>query len=415
MRAEIICVGKDFVAGKSSSVTKYLSGFFSSAGIEVSRITVIPGNINSLVDIMNDVSARSKLVCIVGGQGAYDSNITNKALSKVLGLQLRFSRKALESISKYYAKQAIEVPTVSEKQADIPEGAEVLENSKGSTPALIIQNENNYFLIIPGSLKEVRSILSSDLHNRLKSRFESSIIKTAILHIFGLCGSVASSELEEIISREKVLEEGVVEFCFGDTCEGTDLTIHLKGRNELLMDELMHKLKNEVYTVMGDRIFGEGSDTLEAALGRRLASSRLTLSVAESCTGGLLSSRITDAPGSSLYFKQGSVVYSNKAKSNYLGISKDIINEKGAVSSEVALEMSDKIKSLAGSDYAIGVTGYAGPGVNDIDDPGRGYIAITNENNREVIEVRFSGSRKEVKEKFAASAMGFLWQRLKKT
>jgi nicotinamide-nucleotide amidase len=278
---------------------------------------------------------------------------------------------------------------------------------------MIEMPDKKFLILLPGPPEEVEYIFKNYLMDFFKERFERRIKKTSIIRIAGFCETEAASRLKNIIETERHLEEGDIEFYFEPRMYGVDLIIEVWWDNELLVDEILHKTKSEVYSELGDDIFGEADDTIEAVVGRLLSKKRKTLSVAESCTGGLLSSSITDAPGSSIYFKQGIVTYSTTAKVKQLGINENLIKKSGPVSENVALEMAGAVKKISGSDYALSVTGYAGPAGGRKAAAGTGYIGLATPGSVKAVQVQYSGSRKKVKSKFVSTALQLLWRELK--
>ncbi|NLB34977.1 MAG: nicotinamide-nucleotide amidohydrolase family protein, partial [Elusimicrobia bacterium] len=354
MRAEIIFSGNELLSRKTAASFEYLADYLALAGISLSRATLSSGDASEFGAVIKAVFDRSDLILIIRGSFERDYLI-REAIEESLQLKFHFSRKAMENVARYFALQGKEVPVASEVQAEIPEGAQVLENRRGSAPGIIFEKQNKLLIVLPAGLNEIEDILKAGLYQELKTRYGSRIIKKCRLHFFGISEHEGAEILKEIIQKENQLDEGIIEFNLEGTPEGFDFIIILKGRNEILIDKLLQKMKNEAQTLVGDRMFGEDGLALERTLGRLLGATRLTLSVAESCTGGLLSSRITDAPGSSLYFKQGAVVYSSRAKIDYLGLNPETIKTHGAVSEETASEMARKIKEKTGSDCALAV------------------------------------------------------------
>ncbi len=412
MRSEIINVGDELLSGRVSESCAFLSRGLSSIGLQAERIITSKDDPGELKDILSGASERAELVFIVGGLGAAYDDITRGAAAAFLERKLRFSRRAMANVARYFASRGEKVPNSCEKQAEVIEGAEVLVNNRGSSPGQMVEERGLILVLLPGPVAEVRDILEGGLLEKLKSRFESRIIRSSRIRLLGVCEGEAFEKLAEIIRTERELEEGVLDFSFEDTPAGCDFIIKCSGTNELLVDELIHKTKAEVYDVLKENIYAEGEETLEGALGRVLAEKRMTLSVAESCTGGLLSSRITDASGSSVYFRQGLVVYSTRAKTRFLGVDEGIIKKHGAVSGETAIEMARRAKELSGSSCAVSVTGYAGPGAGEGGKPGTGYVALSIGDEKKLLKVAFTGPRKEIKERFVAAALGFLWETL---
>ncbi|MFC2091804.1 CinA family nicotinamide mononucleotide deamidase-related protein [Elusimicrobiota bacterium] len=413
-RCEVINVGNELLVNKESQSISEVKKSLSSIGLKVSRITTVGDNEKELLDTLGEVVSRSDIVIVVGGMGSTHDDITRKTVAAFFKKELRFSREAMEDVARYFARRGVDIPGCCDNQAQIIEGSRILKNSQGSSPGqLIMSDDGKIMALLPGPINEVRYILNNELISFLKEKYERSIKKSLIIHFSNICETDVYNKLKEIIDTEQQLEKGDIEFVLESDEGNTDLVIDCWWDNEMLVDEILHKVRSEIYDILSDNIYGENEDTIENVIGRMLTKKRKTLSVAESCTGGLLASIITDSPGSSIYFKQGIITYSNQAKSDQLGIDKKILKEHGAVSSKTAVLMADNYKKISGADYTLSVTGYAGSADSEKNAPGTGYIGISAENGTNVEIVRFSGSRKDIKRKFAFHALDLLWRNLR--
>jgi len=415
VKCEIINIGNELIENKASESTLLVSSALSSIGIKAKRITTVGDDKEELANILKEAVSRSEIIIAIGGLGSTPDDITKEVISKTLNIKLEFSRKAMENIARYFASQGRDVPECCDSQANMLKGARMLLNSKGSSPGQILELENKKILVLlPGPKKEVEYIIKDEFQDFLKEKYEIRIKKTAVIHVANLCESEVADKLKDILDTERHLEEGDVEFHFESYMGGVNLVINVWWDNELLVDEILHKTKSEIYDILKENIIGENEDTIESVVGRLLTKKKKTLAAAESCTGGLLASKITDAPGSSVYFKQAVVTYSTGAKVKQLNINADTIKKHGAVSEEIAKEMAENIKKISGASYALSVTGYAGPSSAKGVKAGAGYIGLAAPEKTEIKKVEFSGSRKDVKKKFAFSALEMLWRNLKK-
>jgi len=414
MTCEIINIGKEFLRGQKKECSSWVAASAVSAfGIEVRKIITLADEKDEIVSVLNSVINENRILVLIGGMGSTPDDITREAVSQFTGRELVFSMEAMENVAAFFAKRRLEVPEECRNQANIIAGAKVLKNTKGSSPGQFIEENNKIIVLLPGPPEEVSDIVEHQLVHILRKRFEEGIRKVTNIHVLGMCEVEVAKKIKDILETERKLEGGEVDFYFDSKIEGTDLIISVSGSDEMLVDELMHKTKAEVYSEIGDCICGENKESLEIAVGRMLTKKRKTISIAESCTGGLLSSKITDAPGSSVYFKHSEVVYSTNSKIKQLGISEKIIKKFSAVSSETAKEMANKIRKKAQTDISLAVTGYAGPGSPEGSKAGEGYISLSTEKKTDVKKVFFSGDRKLVKEKFALEALILLWKYLK--
>ncbi|MFW6134445.1 MAG: CinA family nicotinamide mononucleotide deamidase-related protein [Elusimicrobiota bacterium] len=414
MRCAIINIGNELLEGELSNSSAIVSDLISTAGIKINRIITVGDNPEDIKDTLKESISRSKIIITIGGLGSTPDDITKNIVAEVIERKMKFSRKAMENVARYFACKGEDTPGECDSQGYIIEGAEVIENPKGSSPAEIIEiDKDKTIIMLPGPADEVEDIFKKKIMRLLKERYESGLKKSVIIHVLGLCSFDVSQKLKEILETESHLEEGEINFNFKETMQGCDVIVTCWGDNELLLDELLHKTKSEIYSKIVEHIYGENNQTLESVVGNMLMKKKKSLAVAESCTGGLLSSKITDTPGSSVCFKLGLVTYSSQAKIAQLKIEKEIISKYGAVSEQVAREMAEKVKEIAGAQYSISVTGYAGPTGGVEEEAGGGYIGMCAENDTKVEHLKFSGLRKKIKQKFASAALGMLWKELK--
>jgi len=339
----------------------------------------------------------------------------------VLKKKLVFDKEVMHEIAAHFAKRDLEMPKENERQAYIIEGARVIPNKVGTAPGMILERrtkagpkaklQKRTVIMLPGPPREMNPMVDEVLLPYLKDKYERKILKKCVLHICGLTESSAYEKIKEVVEIERKMEGGILRFSILAHLTTVDVEISGEGENELLIDEMLHKARQEIYDCLGDYIYGQDGDTLEGVVAGLLLKNRATLAVAESCTGGLLGDRITDVAGSSVYFKEGTVSYSNEAKVRILGVKEETLNQFGAVSKETALEMARGIQKISGADIGLATTGIAGPSGGTPEKPvGLVYIALLWP--KRVFEIckefRFIGQRREIKENAVASALDIL-------
>ncbi|MEA3506284.1 MAG: CinA family nicotinamide mononucleotide deamidase-related protein [Elusimicrobiota bacterium] len=416
VKCSIINVGSELLKGRGAGSGRQAAKLLSWAGFTIQSILTVGDDRDRLKKVLDRLLKEElALILVIGGMGSAPDNITAGAVSKVLGRKLKFSRQAMENVAAYFAGRGMDVPDEADSQADILEGAVVLKNRKGSSPGQLVELEKDRdLLLLPGPPDEVRYLVEKKVIPYINKKYPSLISKKKVIRIAGLCENEVQKTLIGVLQTERNLEESHLDFTF-ESCGGTvDLFLSISGRDEILVDEILHKLVQEIEEEVGENIYGYDNETLEGAAGKLLAKKRADLAVAESCTGGLLSSKITDAQGSSVYFKYGVVAYSVSAKKSQLNIEGEIIKAKGAVSEEVAAAMAENIKNIASSTYGIAVTGYAGPSGGKKEKAGTGFIALASDGGTRTEKKIFTGNRKEIKEYFARAALELLWRELKK-
>jgi nicotinamide-nucleotide amidase len=421
MKTEIICVGTELLEGKLNTNAGYVGERLSSIGLGPTYITTIGDNEDELAGVFKSAIERSSIVIVTGGLGPTFDDLTREGLAKAVGKKLVLNREALSSIAAMFVKRGVEMPKNNERQAYLIEGAELIENPNGTAPGQLLpvekpdlKGKKNTALIflLPGPPREMQAMFDHSVMPRVK-KYETLIKKSFLLHIFGLGESKVDEKIRKIIEAERKLESGSVSFTILAHQMAVDIKASIKGQDEMLVDEMLHNIKDEFYEVLGDNIFGTDKETIESVVGDLLMKGKKTLAVAESCTGGLLSQKITAVPGSSYYFKQGFVTYSNESKIKQLGIKEETLNKFGAVSEETALEMVKGVRSVSGADFALSITGIAGPKSDNSDKPvGLVYIGISGPGVEKVFQTNFPGSRSEICERSANQALDILRRNL---
>jgi len=427
MKVELVSVGTELLKGKINTDNAYLGEKLDSIGLAIDRETTVGDSREKIESVLQEALNRSDIIITTGGLGPTFDDLTREVMAKVLKKKLVFDREVMHQIAAHFAKRDLEMPKDNEKQAYIIEGAKVIPNKVGTAPGIVVERKTKAgskskvqkaraIIMLPGPPREMKPMVEEVVLPYLKERYERKILKKCVLHISGLTESAAYEKIKEVVEIERRMEGGILRFSILAHLAKIDVEISGEGENELLVDEMLHKARQEIYDCLGDYIYGEDEDTLESVVGKLLLSKRLTLAVAESCTGGLIGDRITDFAGSSVYFKEGVVAYSNEAKVRVLQVKEETLNEFGAVSRESALEMVRGVQRISGTDIGLATTGIAGPTGGTAKKPvGLVYIALAwPEMGVEICkEFRFSGKRREIKESTAINTLDILRKALR--
>jgi len=422
MKTELICIGTELLTGKLNTSSSYIGDRLSSLGLDLSFITTVGDNPAEMEEVFEKALRRSQAIIVTGGLGPTFDDLTRDAVSKVLGRKLILDESILESIKDFFKNRKAEMPKTNERQAYVLEGARVLLNKNGTAPGQIVEVKESVsrakkdafkvLFLLPGPPREMQPMFEDSVFPYLK-KYEIKIKRVLTLHISGLSESAVDEKIRSIVEGERELEKESVSFAILAHQSIVDLKISVTGQNEMLVDEIVHNLRKEFYDVLGENIFGTDRETLEGTCGKLLVERKMTLSVAESCTGGMISQRITSIPGSSIYFKEGIVSYSNEAKIKILGVKDETLKSYGAVSENGALEMALGIRKIAGTDYALSVTGIAGPSGGTADKPvGLVYIGLCGPLIEKVHNFKFMGSRAEIRERATNTALDLLRRQL---
>ena len=406
MKAEIISIGTELLLGTIVNTNaSYLARKLSEIGIDLYYQTTVGDNPQRLSESVNRSLNRSDIVVLTGGLGPTVDDITVETLSRLVGRKLILNRTVLSDIKAHFTARGFKPPAGNERQAYIPEGSRCIRNAVGTAPGIILEHRGKVIVCLPGPPRELHPVFERGVLPYLKRRFASGFIfKTRTVRTTGLPESRVNLIVRDLLKLPPPTTVGI----YASLSE-VDLVIMAKAKSETAARRAIAPLEKKIRARLAEYIFGLDDETLEGVVGSLLTKKRLTLSIAESCTGGLIAKRITDVAGSSGYFKAGIVTYSNESKESFLGVKAATLRRCGAVSRSVALEMARGIKHFACADIGIGVTGVAGPAGGTKAKPvGLVYIAYATDTKRLVKEYRFKGSRQDVRFQASQAALDLI-------
>jgi len=410
LNAEIIAIGSEMLTPfRLDTNSLWLTERLNAMGIEVRLKTVVGDDEARLEETVRDAVKRSEIVIATGGLGPTEDDITRKIFARVLKRQLILEDAILEKIRARFARRNMPMPEINARQALVISGAKILENNNGTAPGMLITEGECTVVLLPGPPREMKPIFDALVAPVLKQRAGDKLIVRRTLSIFGLTESATDELAAPIYTKYRNPSTTIL---FKDGQIELHLTAQARGESEAvkLLDELAGRLDE----VLDEYIFSRGNETLEEVVGQSLKRRGYTLATAESCTGGLLAGRITDVPGSSEYFLEGVVSYSNDAKIDLLGVPKKWIKTHGAVSEQVAGAMAAGIRKRAGSTFGLGVTGVAGPGGGSDEKPvGLVYIALADDSQTTTRRFIFPGDRQFIRTLSVNAALDMLRRRVK--
>lgn len=408
--AEIISVGTEMLLGQIINTNaSYLSRKLSEIGIDLFYQSVVGDNPARLSAALTNALKRSDIVITTGGLGPTVDDITISTISKTISRPLALERNILRCIKIYFKKRHIKMHSYVLRQAYVPAGARAIENPVGTAPASLIEYNDKTIVALPGPPRELIPIFENTVIPHLIKRYRlKSVIFTRSIRTAGSPESHVNKKIKEFLALQGLLTVGIY-------ARPNEVDVKITAKAEDKEDALrqIKKVEKKILHILGDIVYGFDDETLEEVVGRRLIKKRMTLSIAESCTGGLISNRITDVSGSSKYFDRGIVTYSNESKIKELDVDKKLIEKYGAVSQPLALAMAKGMLKKSGSDIALAVTGIAGPTGGTKRKPvGLVYIALATKKKARCIEYHFVGSRAEIKYQAASAALDFLRREL---
>jgi len=406
MKAEIISIGTELLLGTILNTNSaLLSQRLAGLGIDVYHHITVGDNPSRLNEAIRRSLSRSDIVITTGGLGPTVDDITTETIATLAGKNLILNKVVIKDLRDYFKLRKLEPPPDCARQAYIPEGAKWIRNAVGTAPGLIMEYGGKTIIALPGPPRELGPMFERDIIPYLKTRFESSwTIKSHTIKTTGLAESQVNHLVKAILKLEPPTTVGI----YAKLGE-VDLRIMTKAKDKRSADKAIIAIEKKIRLKLRGYIFGYDDETLEEAVAKSLIKERKTIAVAESCTGGFLSSRLTNVSGSSRYFVMSVIAYSNASKVNILGVSESDIDKHGAVSRDVAIQMAKGIKRLACVDIGIGITGIAGPGGGTKNKPvGLVYIALVSCRKTLVREIRFRGSREEIKFQASQVALDLL-------
>lgn len=403
-RAEIIVTGSELLSGMQETNSTFLAERLTLSGLGLKSITIVGDREEEIHDTLKRALERSDTIIITGGLGPTEDDLARKTIAKVLGKRLVLEEDILESIKAYFRERDREMPKSYQRQALIPFGAKVIENRIGTAPGFFIEYKNSIIISLPGPPREMRAMFLS-IEPILKNRYKNK--KTCILKIIRTCGlpeSMINESLKDIFKADDNTDIGMVSTEFG-----TDIRIMGHGIKEKDVLTSIRLIEEKIRERLGEYIYGTGTESLELVIGRLLREKAIKISIAESCTGGLITHRVTNIPGSSNYFERGVVCYSNKSKVEILNVPANLIKEYGSVSKEVAVAMAEGIRKIGRTDLGLAVTGIAGPtGGRDGKPIGLVYIALVTPGITDCKDYRFISDREGIKTQASQMALDIL-------
>jgi nicotinamide-nucleotide amidase len=410
MDAEIIAVGSELLtSNRQETNSLYLTQKLNALGIEVRFKTIVGDNAEHLAQVFRAALGRSRLIFLTGGLGPTEDDLNRQVVAEVLGRPLCEVPEVRRRIEERFARFGRTMSENDARQALVPEGAEWLENKLGTAPGLWISHQGVAVVLLPGPPKELEAMFEATCAPRLASLASGECLRSRVYKTVGLAESEVDQRIAPLYKnyqnpRTTILATpGVIE-------------VHLQARakNDIEANELLDQLGDRIEAALGEYVFSSGGESLEEVVGMYLVMRQKTVAVAESCTGGLLSERLTRVPGSSNYFLGGMVCYSNELKTALAGVPADLITEHGVVSLAVAQAMAEGVRKRTGASLGIGITGVAGPGGGTPEKPvGLVFIALADENGTQIREFRFPGDRERVRHWATQMALEAVRRRLR--
>ena len=396
MKAEILCVGSELVLGEILNTNSaWLAVRLAEIGVETVHHTTVGDEMPCLVAVLRHATTRADVVLVTGGIGPTPDDITRQAVALVAGVPLVRDAGALEHIAEMFRGWGRTMSESNAIQADFPKASVIVPNPRGTAAGFRVAIGKSEVIVLPGVPSEMRAMWDETVRPYLAARAGSGVVLTRTVNCFGRGEADITDAIKDLMEPGRNPS-------VGDTAEDAVIKIRMRATAPTIDEALtlIAATRREVRRRLGDVVFGDDGDTLESVVMAELLRRGETISVAESCTGGLVSKRLTDIPGSSGAFIEGVVAYSNETKTKRVGVPKALLEKHGAVSEPVARALAEGIREMAGTTYGLGITGIAGPSGGTPEKPvGLVYIAVAGPRGTEARELRMRGSRDQVRDR----------------
>lgn len=409
--AEIIAIGSELLTPeKIDTNSLWLTEKLNDIGIDVMLKTVVGDDGARLEEAVSDAMRRSDIVITTGGLGPTEDDITREFTAKAVARDLIYHDEIEDHLRERFRSWGREMPEINKRQAYVIDGADVLPNPNGSAVGMLLEADGKLLAVLPGPPRENQPMFIEHVLPKLKTRAGNIYIKRRLLRVSGKGESAVDEIAAPIYTRYTDVQTSIL-------FNKSEVEIHLNSRsdNETKAVETVDRLADELVAALGASVFSTGGETLEEVVGNMLKQLGQTVAVAESCTGGMIGMRLTEISGSSAYFMEGAITYSNRAKTEMLGVDPEIINTHGAVSAECAEAMAAGARDRAGTDHAISATGIAGPGGGTEEKPvGTVFIGYAGPAGVKSIKFVLPGDRHLIRWRASQAALDYLRRQLTK-
>ena len=411
MRAEVISIGSELTAGITVDTNAaWLAGRLAAVGVAAERHVTVADDREAIADDIRRASAAAEVVLVTGGLGPTDDDLTRQALADVMGVPLRTDPAVVEALAEFFRRRGYPCSESNARQAEFPAGTTPIDNAWGTAPGIRAVLGQAVVYCLPGVPREMQEMFAQSVLPEVEARAAGAVIVRRTISCFGAGESRIGEQIADLMRPGRAVTVGTTA---NEGVIGIRLLARAADRTQA--EALIDRDAAEVRSRLGHLVFGQDEETIESVVAELLRQQRCTVSTAESCTGGLLATRLTDVPGSSTYFLRGVVTYSNEAKTDLLGVEPVLIQRHGAVSREVAEAMALGCRDRAGADLALAITGIAGPGGGSPEKPvGLVYIALAAAGGCETRRFTLGEQlpRDSIRQRSASIALNLLRRRL---
>jgi nicotinamide-nucleotide amidase len=415
MRAEILCVGSELLLGQTIDTNAaFIATQLSRAGIDVHRKQTVGDNLDRIVDCIRGALSRADALIVTGGLGPTTDDLTREGIAAALGVPLEHRPELEQELRDFFARRNYRPGATIMRQAYLPQGAQALPNSNGTAPGVFAQQDGRMILAVPGVPREMRAMIELSVIPALLERMEGErqIIVSRTLRSFGIGESALAEPIEDILTS--ATNPTVAPLLFGKSAE-VHLRLTAKSPTAEEATQLLDGMEERLRGRVGEHIFGVDEETLAAVVLRHMQQRGLTLAVAESLTGGMVNTMLTDVPGSSATLLGGVVAYSPGAKNEILNVPQHVIDQHSVVSAQTVATMAEGVLDLCGADIGLSTTGEAGPESGSGAPVGTVFIGLSHAGGTQTFERSFMSDRDTNRLRATMSALDVLRRYLQDT
>lgn len=411
LTAEIIAIGSELLTpSKIDTNSLWITEKLNEIGIEVKLKTIVGDDELRLEETIRDAIKRSDVIITTGGLGPTEDDITRPVSAQAIGRQLVYIDELEQQLREKFGKMGREMPETNKRQAFIIEDTEIIPNPNGTAVGMFAKLDEKSFVILPGPPRENQPMFESFVLPRLKEKSGEIFVKRKLLRVSGMGESAVDEAISPIYKAYQNVDTSIL-------FNKSEIEVYLtaQSNSETKAEAVLNELSSKIVEKLGVAVFTTDGEMMEAVVGRLLKERKETLSLAESCTGGLVAQRITEVSGSSEYFMEGVVTYANEAKIRALSVPNELIEKFGAVSAEVAEAMARGMRERAKTDYAVSVTGIAGPTGGTTEKPiGSVFIGYADEKQVKSLRLLLPGDRYLIRWRSSQAALDYLRRQILK-